>query len=221
MRRLSRAAQRQLRSEGYSRASLLRLILADYLLDAPEVTLSQLRSKRCRNLRNRSESLRVLRFVRLAPKSALPASARDRVRRQTPTRLPFFAVAIVSSLLGSECRKTPLSQRSERPCIQQVTDAPGIFAHVFADTVPARLARKSREPYKAPGRNAAGNILAKTLVSSRRRITRALQLGQVKLVARTAVADGRMSGWMSLRSDPVSSNRCTLIIDHLSLPDVA
>jgi hypothetical protein len=29
---------------------------------------------------------------------------------------------------------------------QQVTDVPGIFAHVFADKVPALLARKSREP---------------------------------------------------------------------------
>jgi hypothetical protein len=31
-------------------------------------------------------------------------------------------------------------------CIQQVTDVPGIFAHVFADKVPALLARKSRVP---------------------------------------------------------------------------
>ena len=38
--------------------------------------------------------------------------------------------------------------RSERNghCIQQVTDVPGIFAHVFAEKVPALLARKSREP---------------------------------------------------------------------------
>jgi hypothetical protein len=31
--------------------------------------------------------------------------------------------------------------------IQQVTDVPGIFAHVFADKVPALLAWKSRVPH--------------------------------------------------------------------------
>ncbi len=31
-------------------------------------------------------------------------------------------------------------------CLQQVTGAPGIFAHVFVDQVPALLARKSRVP---------------------------------------------------------------------------
>ena len=33
-------------------------------------------------------------------------------------------------------------------CIQQVTDALSIFAHVFTDKVPALLARKSREPQR-------------------------------------------------------------------------
>src|ERR1700689_4733664 len=31
-------------------------------------------------------------------------------------------------------------------CIQRVTDEPGIFAHVFADKIPALLAPKSRVP---------------------------------------------------------------------------
>jgi hypothetical protein len=46
-------------------------------------TASQFSPNRCRHFRNRSESLMVRRLARLAPKSALPASAMERLRRQT------------------------------------------------------------------------------------------------------------------------------------------
>ena len=42
--------------------------------------------------------------------------------------------------------KRYLHSEQNGPCIQQVIEVPGIFAHVFANKVPALLARKSRVP---------------------------------------------------------------------------
>ena len=45
---------------------------------------------------------------------------------------------------GHSSAITVLHSEQNGPCIQQVIEVPGIFAHVFANKVPALLARKSR-----------------------------------------------------------------------------